>query len=473
MSRLLRFLMWAGLASSLSALGQTPCPNCFSTSSFTPLSGHGTGPNNGRIITVCFDSSAQVDNNGNSTPGTTNVALWNALNGTGGAINAWNDATSGGYSSGYYLQYNCSGTPDVLIQYASHSAVTDGCAVTGIMSGGSGQETMTFSDWLAQSLNSSDIVQALSHEFGHVFGLAHDSNCTTIMYGVTENGPGKQCNPLTPTSVTSNDVQSAQDVINRSGLCTATPSGSQGDENDGNSDPGGTLCTGQPPIQCSGGTAECDPYGWYCSNWNYCNEPEPEPCCEECYESCENSQWTCIGSPIVLDVFGTGFHLTDIHNGVRFRVLPSQTPRQMGWPDAAFRNGWLALDRNGDGKITDFTELFGNATAQPKTGRPNGYLALAVFDAPSNGGNGNGVIDPGDSIYSHLLVWIDDNHNGISEPEELHSLQEVGIFKIDLDYTYSRYVDGNGNEFRYKARVWDKAGTKHDMCYDVFVKIAF
>ena len=142
---------------------------------------------------------------------------------------------------------------------------------------------------------------------------------------------------------------------------------------------------------------------------------------------------------------------------------------QMSWPDANYRNGWLALDRDGDGQITSFGELFGSSTPQPPTSDPNGYRALAVFDDPANGGNGNGAIDPGDAVYSHLLLWVDDNHNGISEPNELHSLAEMGIFRIDLDYSLSRYVDPNGNIFRYKSRVRDKAGNAHHVCYDVFV----
>ena len=161
--------------------------------------------------------------------------------------------------------------------------------------------------------------------------------------------------------------------------------------------------------------AACIEGVWTCPGTG-CDAPEPAPCCEDCYEACEDNQWVCVGSPIVLDVYGTGFHLTDIRHGVRFRVLPSQGPRQMSWPEAEFRNGWLALDRNGDGEINDFTELFGNATPQPKSEHPNGYRALAVFDDPANGGNGNGFIDPGDAVYSHLRIWIDDNHNGISEP---------------------------------------------------------
>ena len=102
---------------------------------------------------------------------------------------------------------------------------------------------------------------------------------------------------------------------------------------------------------------------------------------------------------------------------------------------------------------------------------PNGYLALGIFDDPMNGGNGNGEIDPDDSVYDHLRLWIDRNHNGISEPEELHSLRDVGIFRIDLRYHSSKYIDEYGNAFRYRARLWDEGAHGHDSCYDVFVRV--
>lgn len=79
------------------------------------------------------------------------------------------------------------------------------------------------------------------------------------------------------------------------------------------------------------------------------------------------------------------------------------------------------------------------------------------------------MIDPGDSVYSRLRIWIDANHNGFSEPEELHTLQELGVFRIDLRYTLSHYVDSEGNEFRYRAKIWDEAGREHNTCYDVFL----
>lgn len=178
----------------------------------------------------------------------------------------------------------------------------------------------------------------------------------------------------------------------------------------------------------------------------------------------------CGGTPIVLDTFNDGFHLTSLDDGVRFRVLPGGPLYQMSWTDANWRNGWLALDRNGNGTIDDFTELFGNYTPQPPSNDPNGFLALAEFDDPANGGNGNGFIDPGDSVYSSLRVWIDANHNGFSEPNELHTLQELGIFKIGLAFSETPFVDKYGNRFRYKGSVWEQDGTER-VCYDVFLQI--
>jgi hypothetical protein len=231
-------------------------------------------------------------------------------------------------------------------------------------------------------------------------------------------------------------------------------------------------CSGEP-CECAEGTAVCSNGEWGCSEGYPCCGQEPNPCCDDCYEQCGPSGWECIGSPIILDPTGQGFHLTTLDRGVQFDMHPGM-PMQVSWTDNAFNNAFLALDRNGNGTIDSGAELFGNFTPQPAPSsgeHRNGYAALAVFDDPANGGNGNGKIDPGDAIYSSLRLWVDKNHNGISEPDELIPLAAAGVFAIDLNYVELSRFDRLGNLFHYRANVEDNAGQADPRCYDVYLQL--
>ncbi len=187
---------------------------------------------------------------------------------------------------------------------------------------------------------------------------------------------------------------------------------------------------------------------------------------------CTGSGWVC-NSPILIDTSGKGIDLTSPEAGVDFDLWGNGVYEHWSWTRPESGVAWLALDRNNNGLVDNGTELFGSATPQPKPpvgDVPNGFNALAAFDSKDNGGNEDGAIDEHDSIYNKLWVWFDENHDGISQPNELRTLAQAGIAKIDLGYRESKREDEYGNYFRYKGRIWDAAGDHSGKyAWDVFL----
>jgi hypothetical protein len=213
----------------------------------------------------------------------------------------------------------------------------------------------------------------------------------------------------------------------------------------------------------------CSPISDACDS---CTDEETRYCMFEYGTVCQMSlcEPLCWNSPIIIETNAHAIRLSSPADGVIFDINANGHPARYSWPESGSGGAFLILDRNGNGTIDDGSEMFGSATPQPASDHPNGFLALAEFDKPENGGNGNGIIDPGDAIFTRLRLWIDENRNGISEPEELFTLSDKGVATISFDYKLASRRDRYGNLFRYRAKVNGAPGTNSGRwVYDVIL----
>jgi len=209
-------------------------------------------------------------------------------------------------------------------------------------------------------------------------------------------------------------------------------------------------CTGDPPYG-GGGYDYCDFSGCYsCDMDGYC--------CDE-FGDCEEEQ---MEDPIVIRLSEPQWKLSSLRDPVQFDIHANGKKTILAWTAEGADIAFLALDRNGNGTIDDGSELFGNATPLPNgQPAPNGFAALAQYDA-----NGDGVIDRNDPIWTALLLWVDRNHDGISQPDELTPVAQSAITSIELAHHWSGRRDPSRNFFRFEGLV--HFGNRTSTFYDVF-----
>jgi hypothetical protein len=171
-------------------------------------------------------------------------------------------------------------------------------------------------------------------------------------------------------------------------------------------------------------------------------------------------------TPIIIAIGPrANYQLTAARNGVSFDLDADGQAEAIGWTRADSDVALLAIDKDGDGRITSGEELFGNHTTP---GALNGFEALARMDYELSGVVRK-AIHPGDELFDKLLLWTDRNHNGISEPDELARAGSV-LSAISLEYEPSHRRDEFGNLYRFRGHatigttarpIWDVLFTEH------------
>lgn len=137
--------------------------------------------------------------------------------------------------------------------------------------------------------------------------------------------------------------------------------------------------------------------------------------------------------PLVLNFAGTAAQLTD--QRFAFDLNSDGSKEQINF--LAPGSGFLAFDRNADGRINNGSELFG-----PTSG--DGFQELAALD-----GDKNGWIDENDAAFKQLSVWT---RNGAGQ-DQLQSLGTAGVGAIALNRVNTPFdLKTNANELLGQIR---------------------
>lgn len=295
-------------------------------------------------------------------------------------------------------------------------------------------------DWVDGTVGHNDVIVDMQHEFGHRIGYEQASCCQSVM--------GDPCGQQDFSSC---DLNMFNDDIGFPDV-------------DGDGYPSDGDCNDADPNQYPGAV---DTHPW-------CGSQQEWPCDTDyncnADADCAEIGTICTNSPIILDLSGNGFALTNARGGVFFDLNLDGAPERLPWTHPAGDDAWLALDRNLNGRIDDGRELFGNWTEQLPTPVRNGFEALALLGQGDYGGNGDRWIDDRDAVYRRLLLWRDANHDGASQPAELRRLSAAGVARLSLTYREFLRVDQFHNWFRFGARVFDGRGRDvGPMAFDVFL----
>ena len=138
-------------------------------------------------------------------------------------------------------------------------------------------------------------------------------------------------------------------------------------------------------------------------------------------------------TPIAIDLDGDGIKtVARADSGGTFDLFGNGQQVSSGWLSGG--DGFLAVDRNGNGKIDNIGELFGGMS------KGDGFARLASFDS-----NHDGVVNAKDAGFDSLRIWRDANGNHKTDAGELMTLAQAGVASLKVAHTEQAFFDAQGN----------------------------
>ena len=173
---------------------------------------------------------------------------------------------------------------------------------------------------------------------------------------------------------------------------------------------------------------------------------------------------------------GQRFDISTAEDGVPFDLVGDGKKSPMAWPVDVENVGFLYYDEPVYGHTGK--NLFGNIN-----GRENGFKQLGAMcdDSQVNKVNSpdSRIIGPPDGFinkedhgcWKHLGVWRDLNRNGLKDPGELKTLDELGIETLEFTYTANQRQEGDGNQIQRVARYFKKGDSQPYFMADYIAKV--
>ncbi len=159
--------------------------------------------------------------------------------------------------------------------------------------------------------------------------------------------------------------------------------------------------------------------------------------------------------PIVFDLEGNGYDLVPVDaSGTVADVDGDGTVDKVGW--VASSDGILTLDRDGNGTVTDLSEI---SFIDDAPGAQTDLEGLAGHDS-----NGDGWLTAADEAWEAFSIWRDYDQNGAADASELQSLDQLGMTGLRLtgDPT-GQSADQLTDNTVLNTTVWTKAdGSMHE-----------